>query len=59
LISGSVLSDASDSGIAGVVGIRIGVAPTTVVPVEVIFDNHSTRNFTFDTGSGKLTPVSS
>jgi hypothetical protein len=57
-ISGHVLFDASDSDIAGVVGIRVDVAPSTIVPVAVIFDDKSTRNFTFDTGSGKLTPVS-
>jgi hypothetical protein len=58
-ISGSLLFDASDSGIEGVAKIRVGVTPSTIVPVAVILDDQSTRNFNFDTVSGKLTPVSS
>jgi hypothetical protein len=57
-IGGSLLFDASGADIEGVVGIRVGFAPSTVVPVAVIFDNQSTLNFNFDTVSGDLTPVS-
>ena len=58
-IGGSVLFDASDSGIEGVTGIRVGFTPSTVVPVQVILVDQSTLDFNFDTVSGDLTPVSS
>ena len=56
-IGGSVLFDASDSGIEGVTGIRVGFTPSTVVPVQVILVDQSTLDFNFDTVSGDLTPV--
>lgn len=57
-VGGSILFDATGSGIEGVVGIRVGFAPSNVVPVAVIFDDQRTVNFDFDTISGELTPVS-
>ena len=56
-IGGSLLFDATDSGIEGVVGIRVGFVPSTVVPVSVIFDDQSQLDFNFDTISGDLTPI--
>ena len=56
-IGGSVLFDASDSGIEGVTGIRVGFTPSTVVPVQVIRGDQPTLDFNFDTVSGDLTPV--
>jgi hypothetical protein len=58
-IGGSLLFDASDADIEGVVGIRVGFAPSTVVPVSVIFADQSTLDFNFDQTSGELTPASS
>ena len=57
-VSGSLLLDASTSDIEGVTGIRVGFATTTVVPVSVFFSDQTERDFTFDTVSGDLTPVS-
>lgn len=57
-VGGSVLFDATDSGIQGVVGIRVGFTTDVVVPVSVILDDQSVLDFDFDTFSGELTPVS-
>jgi hypothetical protein len=57
-VGGSVLFDASNSDIEGVVGIRVGFTTDVVVPVSVIFDDESVLVFDFDTISGELTPVS-
>jgi len=59
LIGGSVLFDASGSDIEGVAALRVEFTPSTVLPVQVIFDDQSTQDFTFDTVSGELTPVAS
>ncbi len=58
-VGGSLLLDASGSDIEGVVGIRVGFATTTVLPVSVFFDDQSQQDFNFDLTSGQLTPVSS
>lgn len=58
-ISGSLLFDASDSDIEGVVGVRVGFVPGNVVPVEVVFDDQTSTHFNFDTQSGELTPAAS
>lgn len=57
-VGGSILFDATDSGIEGVVGIRVGFTTDVVVPVSVILDDQSVVAFDFDTISGELTPVS-
>jgi len=57
-VSGSLLLDASTSDIEGVSAVRVGFATTTVVPVSVFFADQTERDFTFDTISGELTPVS-
>jgi hypothetical protein len=57
-VGGSILFDATDSDIDGVVGIRVGFTTDVVVPVSVILDDQSVLDFDFDTISGELTPVS-
>lgn len=57
-VGGSLLFNATDSDIEGVVGIRVGFTTDVVVPVSVIFADESVITFDFDTISGELTPVS-
>lgn len=57
-VGGSILFDATDSDIQGVVGIRVGFTTDVVVPVSVILDDQTVLDFDFDTFSGELTPAS-
>jgi hypothetical protein len=56
-IDGSILFDATDSDIDGVLAIRVGFAPSPVVPVSVFLADETQLDFDFDTISGELTPV--
>ncbi len=58
LVGGSILFDATGSGIDGVAAIRIGFDGSTVNPVDVIAPDQSVQHFNFDSVSGTLTPVS-
>ena len=58
ILDGALDLDVTNAGIEGVVAIRLGLTDSTLLPVTVIFDNKTTLQFTFDTVSGELTPVS-
>jgi len=56
-VGGSLLFNATDADIEGVVGIRVGFTTTTVSPVTVFLSDDTELDFTFDIVSGALTPV--
>ena len=57
-VDGSLLFNATDSGIEGVVGIRVGFTNTALSPVTVFLSDGPDLDFNFNLVTGELTPVS-